>query len=130
MFRRKTGDGVLHMSSVILIAAYILFTVSGILLMKIGTGKGLALSLAHGNFKLEFNVILLCGILCYVISFILYIFLISKYNLSYIVPLTTSIVYILIFIVSLSVFKEAVTVTNIIGFLLVIAGVVFLNIKR
>lgn len=118
------------MSSFILIAIYIIFTVSGITLMKIGTGRAFEFSLSAGNFKLVFNYMLLCGILCYLISFILYIFLISKYNLNFIVPLTTGIVYILIFGLSLTLFKEPVSVTGAVGFFLVIAGVVFLNIKK
>lgn len=130
MILRKIKDGVLHMSSVILIAIYIMFTVSGITLMKVGTGKAFEVSLTGGNFKIVFNYILLCGILCYLLSFILYIFLISKYNLNYIVPLTTGLVYILIFVLSLTLFKEPVSVTSVIGFFLVIAGVVFLNIKK
>lgn len=130
MINGKIKNGVISMSSAVLIAIYILFTVSGITLMKIGTGKAFEFSLAGGNFKIVFNYILLCGILCYLISFLLYIFLISKYNLSYIVPLTTGLVYVLIFALSLTLFREPVSITGVIGFFLVISGVVFLNIKK
>ena len=55
--------------------------------------------------------------------------LVSKFDLSYIVPITQGIVYVLIFLSSIGVFKEQVKLNGIIGTVLVILGIVLINIK-
>jgi drug/metabolite transporter (DMT)-like permease len=69
------------------------------------------------------------GILLYGISFILYLYLISKFQLGYIIPLTSAFVYIFIFVASFLIFNEAFTITKIIGICLIVAGLTFLNLK-
>jgi multidrug transporter EmrE-like cation transporter len=70
------------------------------------------------------------GIALYGTSFLLYTFLISKYDLGYIIPLTTAFVYVLIFFASFFIFKELFTVFKITGIFLILMGIVLLNLKK
>ena len=56
--------------------------------------------------------------------------LVSKFDLSYIVPITQGIIYILIFISSIAIFKEKITIQAFIGTVMVILGIILLNIKK
>jgi drug/metabolite transporter (DMT)-like permease len=111
----------------LLIAIYIAATVGGLVLLKLGTGVGSPISLADGRLVLNISALALLGIIVYGVSFLLYIVLISKFNLSYIVPLTTGIVYVLIFVTSYFIFKESFTPLKIIAVIMIMGGVVLLN---
>ena len=57
-------------------------------------------------------------------------YLISKFDLGYIIPLTTALVYVLIFFASFVIFKEAFTALKIVGIVLIVIGVLLLNLKK
>lgn len=108
----------------ILTLVYIVFTTSGIYLMKLG-GDSLSLSLKGGiDFKMGF--ITFFGFLCYLISFILWQKLLVTFDLSYIVPITTGICQILIMLLGVFVFKENINFLGILGAIFVIIGIVLL----
>jgi small multidrug resistance pump len=119
----------LKMFNIILISVYLLLTVSGLVLFKLGASGNASFGFINGTFMLKFNLIMLAGLLCYTLSFIMYMVLISKFNLSYIIPLTTGIVYVLIFAASILIFNEHISVTSIFGAIFVLTGVILLNIK-
>lgn len=112
----------------LLIAAYVLSTVSGLVLLKLGTTGSSLFLVIGGKISVTVGILTVLGILFYGISFLLYILLISKFNLSYIIPLTTAFVYILVFIASYYIFKEGFTPLKIIAIAMIIGGVVLLNI--
>jgi small multidrug resistance pump len=108
---------------------YLLLTVSGLVLFKLGANSGIAANINNGFFYLKINVISIIGILCYGCSFIVYLTLVSKMNLSYIFPVATGIIYILIFVASVYIFKESISIFKIIGSGLILCGVVLMNLK-
>lgn len=55
--------------------------------------------------------------------------LLATYDLSYIVPITTGIVQVIILILSYVIFKENINTINLIGISLVIIGIVLISIK-
>ena len=112
-----------------LITAYILTTSSALIVLKLGSSSGSLIQFTDN--KLAFNLTLysVLGIFLYGVSFLLYTYLISKYDLGYIIPLTTAFVYILIFTASAGIFKESFTTLKVIGIALILAGVVLLNTK-
>lgn len=114
----------------IILALYVLATSAGLIVLKLGTESGVPISYSDSRLHFNLNWQSLLGITLYAVSFLLYIYLISKNDLGYIIPLTTAFVYIVIFIASAFIFKEVFTVTKIIGILLIIVGLIFLNIKR
>jgi small multidrug resistance pump len=116
--------------SKIILALYILTTVSALVVVKLGTQSGLPISYAHSKVSFNINFYTILGIILYGLSFITYIYLISKNDLGYIIPLAAAFVYILIFIASAVIFKEVFTLTKTIGIALIIIGLIFLNIKH
>jgi len=113
----------------LIIALYVLTTASGLVLLKLGTNGASFVSLVDGRLSWNIGLLSVMGIFLYGISFLLYIYLISKFNLGFIIPLTTGLVYILIFIASFVVFKESFTATKIAAIVLIVTGVILLNLN-
>lgn len=109
---------------------YILFSVGGLILFKLGSNKSLSFTLTNGNFGLNFNGLVLVGMLCYIISFFIYLFLVSKFDLSYISPITMGLVQVVTIIGALVVFREKITPVQMIGIVTIIAGIVMVNIRK
>jgi len=116
--------------SIILIAAYVLSTSFGLILLKLGSVTGPLISFVGHVIKFNFNPYSIAGIFLYGLSFVLYTYLISKFDLGYIIPITTALVYILIFIASFIIFKEAFTLIKIVAISLIIFGVILLNLNK
>ena len=111
----------------ILTAIYIVITTGGLVCLKIG-GNSLGLSLKNGiSFKLGYITCL--GFILYIGSFLMWQKLLATYDLSYIVPITTGIVQVIILILSYVIFKENINTINLIGISLVIIGIVLISIK-
>ena len=112
----------------LLTCIYIALTTGGLFCLKAG-GDSLALSFKDGiSFKIGFITTL--GFLLYIFSFLLWQKLLSTYDLSYIVPLTTGITQIIILLIGYFAFKETVSITNVIGIIMVIIGVILISIKK
>ena len=113
----------------IILALYVASTSLGLIVLKLGTTDGLPISFVQNKLHFNLNFYAVTGIFLYGLSFLLYLYLISKNDLGYIIPLTTALVYIVIFIASAVVFKEVFTVTKVIGITLIVIGLMALNIK-
>lgn len=114
----------------ILLLTYVLSTSGGLVALKLGSASGALVELVDGRIVFHLNFVSLLGVFLYAMSFILYIYLIAKNDLGYIIPLTTALVYILIFFASFIIFKENFTIQKILAIILIIAGLILLNIKR
>ena len=112
----------------ILTAIYVLFTTGGLVCLKLG-GNSLGLSLKNGlNFKIGY--ITLLGFILYIGSFLMWQKLLATYDLSYIVPITTGIVQVVVLLASYFIFRESISLTNFIGIVFVIVGVILISIKN
>jgi drug/metabolite transporter (DMT)-like permease len=116
--------------STILLFVYAIVTSLGLIFVKLGTTDGLPIKFVDNKLDFNLNAYTVGGILLYGFSFVLYMYLISKNDLGYIIPITTALVYILIFVGSYVIFHEAFTVVKVIGIALIIAGLVFLNLQK
>jgi len=116
--------------SKIIISLYVLATSLALIVLKLGTKLGAPIHYLDNRVQFNINFYTVTGVALYGTSFLLYMYLISKYDLGYIIPLTTAFVYILIFTASFVIFKEAFTITKIVGIALIILGLVFLNLKK
>ena len=114
----------------LILIAYVLATSLGLIVLKLGTGGGSPVEFVAGKLVFNINALTVIGVLLYGISFVLYIFLISKFSLGYIIPLTTALVYIVIFVASFIVFKEPFTVLKIVAICLIVSGLILLNLKK
>lgn len=107
---------------------YVLTTAGGLILIKLGSASGAIVELVGGRIAFNLSLANTLGVLLYTISFVLYTFLIAKHNLGYIIPLTTGLVYVLIFIASFFIFKESFTLLKLLAITLIICGVALLNL--
>lgn len=115
--------------SKIIFVLYILATSLGLVFVKLGSSDGMPIKFIDGKLSFNLNFYIISGITLYIASFVMYIYLISRHDLGYIIPITTALVYVLIFIASYFIFRETFTVTKILGIVLIMGGVVLLNLK-
>jgi len=110
-------------------ALYVFLTVSGLILFKLGANSSQIKVIAKGILGLQISLTSIIGIACYGCSFIIYLLLVSKNALSFLVPVMTGIVYISVLIASVLILKERVTLFSVIGSLLILFGVILMVIK-
>jgi multidrug transporter EmrE-like cation transporter len=113
----------------LIISLYVITTSLALIFLKLGSSNGLPIILTDNKLSFNFSWYVISGVVLYGISFIIYLYLISSYDLGYIVPLLTALVYIIIFSASFIIFKESFTVLKITGIAFIIAGLILLNIK-
>lgn len=114
----------------IILILYVLTTSLALIFLKMGTNSGALISFSGGKLGFNFQVLSLLGIFLYGTSFLLYTYLIAKFDLGYIIPFATAFVYVAIFIASYFIFKEAFTAVKILGIGLILGGIVLLNIGK
>ena len=113
----------------IILLIYACMSVGGLTCFKLGSQQALSLEISKTTFSLQMGWLSILGMVLYVGSFLLYLGLVSKNQLGYIMPVTTAIVHILTFAVSLLVFKESYTLPQLLGFALIFIGVMLMNLK-
>lgn len=118
------------MMKYILILIYTVLGVSGMTMIKLGSQYHTSLNITKIFVGIELSWTSLCGVFLYGINFLLYIYLISKYELSYLFPMLTAMTYIGILAVSTFVFHESFSAIKIVGSLLVFVGVILLNVPN
>lgn len=118
------------MISKIIVGLYVLASSIALIVLKLGSKSGAPISFIEGKAHLNITPYTITGILLYGGSFLMYMYLISKYDLGYIIPLTTALIYVIIFTASFIIFHEAFTVVKVIGILLIVLGLAFLNLKK
>lgn len=111
-----------------IVALFILITSSALIVLKLGTKSGAPVFFSDGKIQFNVNPVVIGGVVLYGISFLLYVYLLSKYELGYIIPLTTAFVYLIIFAASYIIFNEVFTLLKVVGIVLILGGLVFLNI--
>lgn len=113
-----------------LIASYVVSTAAGLVLIKLGSSSRAIIDIVDGKLGFHPTTLNVLGLILYGVSFVLYTYLVSKNDLGFIIPLTTAIVYILIFVASAIVFHESFTVLKMIGVALIFVGVTLLNMNK
>lgn len=113
-----------------LLIIYALTSTAGLVLLKIGSSTGALVSFINGRIHFNLEVAAISGVVLYALSFALYTYLIAKNDLAYIIPVSTALVYIGIFLASFIIFKEAFTALKIVGIFLILGGVILLNIGK
>ena len=116
------------MIKIILCVLYVFFSVTGLVLFKYASN--------HANNSVMVPVLgivlskySLIGLICYGISFVLYISVISKFDLGYIIPIIGGVNNILIILASVILLNEVLTLNVIIGAVIVTVGIVVMNLK-
>lgn len=114
---------------ILLFALYVVLSSSGLILFKIGS---LNPNLHFHFFGLTLNISVksIIGILCYGASFLLWMIIISKTNLTIAMPLSIALVNTLVIIGSCLFLKEKITLIQGIGIFIVIFGVSIMSWGR
>lgn len=108
--------------------AYIFFTISGLILMKLG-GNHMNIAFKEGIFNINLGIKIIIAFIMYAISFLLWTNIIANNDLGYIVPVTSAIINIITLIVGIYIFSENISMYKIIGMILATLGVLLMNIK-
>lgn len=118
------------MKDLILFITYFLFTCSGLVLIKFGSiAKNIA-ALKIPIVDISLTPFSLLGLACYGISFLLYVVLVSRHDLSFLNPFTVGITSVLIFTSAAIFFHESITVSKVVGLIVILIGVVILNLNK
>lgn len=126
MFNKLLGR--IEIMKIIFIFVYLVLTVAGLILMKMGGNTG---SFAVQNREISFGIDLISalGFVCYICSFLLFTKIIGMFDLSYIYPIITGIVQIMSLVLSSLVLGEKISWQIIVGAVIVIVGILVMNIK-
>lgn len=112
---------------VILCGIYVMFSVSGLVLIKMGSNtiseKGITIPIIGINL----TALTIFGIMCYGISFCLYLGVVSNFDIGFIIPLLGGIVNVLILLASIFILREGLGLKSIIGALIIVVGIMVMN---
>lgn len=111
----------------------ILSNVAANISLKIGATrlKGLSWQQPLGSFwKIITDIPLVAGAFLFVFSFVCYLYLLSRVNLSTIYPITTSLSLVLVTLVSMFYLHESLRWLQIVGIVLIVLGVWFVFNNR
>jgi hypothetical protein len=114
----------------LILGIYIVTTSAALIILKLGSGSGAPLSIVENKLHLNINALTVAGVILYGMSFLTYIYLISTYELGYIIPVAAAFVYVIIFIASYTIFKETFTTFKIAGIVFIIFGLILINLKK
>lgn len=112
----------------ILLLVYSIFGSLGMTLIKKG-GCESTISRVDENISINLNYRLSIGIILYIVSFLLWIFILQLFPIVYISPIAYGINFIFIAFFASFVLKEKVRVMELIGVASIIIGVILVSIK-
>ena len=106
----------------LLFVVYVLCSSSGLILFKLGsTGAGFTI------FRFNLTIKSVCGILCYGFSFLLWLYIVSRANLTIAMPLSVAFVNTLVVVESCIFLNEKITLVQGIGIFTVLLGVMIMT---
>ena len=127
MLRQKEKTN--SMLLVVLFAVYALLSAGGLVLFKLG-GRDAALELGRTGFSVSLSWKMLLGIFCYLCSFLLWLVIVSRTQLTFAMPLSVGLVNILVFLGSARFLGEQISPTKILGLAVIVLGLFLISIPR
>ena len=109
---------------------YVCLSATALTLIKLGLGKDSTLLLDKGGFNLNLSWMLVGGALMYVVSFCLSMVVMKGMDLSLFYPLSAGLIYVVVCLLSFLVLKEKITTTQLIGMVVILAGIIIMNIGK
>lgn len=106
---------------------FFLFTCAGMVFIKLGGESTRQSFLTLPVLDMRISLVSLLGFFLYGLSFVLYSSLLTKYDLSFLNPVTIGITSILIFACAVVFFQENITATKLVSLALILTGVLLLN---
>ena len=118
-----------RMKLVIMFTCYVLLASSGLILFKLGSANS-NLTLNLFGLSINYSIKMILGLVCYGCSFILWMLIVSKMNLTIAMPLSVALVNTLVLVGSCVFLKEKITLLQGIGIFIIIFGVSLISIKK
>ena len=115
--------------TILFFCMYFIFSVGGLTLYKLGAGNE-PISWVQSLSGLKISWVSVGGLVCYAISFLIYMHLLSKLDVSLVYPIATGICAILILIVSAFVLHETVHPLNWLGVGVILIGIFLVSYGR
>ena len=112
----------------IILIIYVLFSASGVIFFRLGSEKEFSLAVSAASFSLKVSWFSVIGLVCYLCGFLLFMWLISKYQVSYLVPVTGGMYYIVILGASMLFLHERLSTVQLIGVVTIIVGIMLMNV--
>ena len=112
--------------TIMICLAYIAVALSGMTLIKAGYNSAPLLNVPFIGAGISLKT--LCGILLYGISFLIFVFFVSRLKVSIIIPIVSGLHCALTVVVGMLVFHEQVSRGQIIGIAFIVAGTVMIGI--
>lgn len=112
---------------IFILTMYVILSSSALIIIKLGA-QAERKSFSFLGFNLNFWLI--SGIIMYGISFLIYLYLISKYDLGFIIPLLAAFVYIFVFFGAFFVLHEQFTLLKVAAIVLILTGVILLGVSN
>ena len=109
---------------------YVCLSATGLTLIKLGLGRNSTLLLNKGGFDLTLSWTLVLGACLYVCSFLLSMVVMKGMNLNLFYPLSAGLIYIAVCVASFLVLKEKISVQQLIGMVVILAGIVIMNLGK
>lgn len=114
---------------IILFIIYFIFSVGGLTLFKVGT-QSVPIAWIEHLFGLKLSLVSIAGLVCYGVSFLTYLALVNRSELSWVYPIATGVSCILVLLVSSVALREEVHPLNWIGAAIIILGIILANYGR
>lgn len=119
----------MNMSIVFFVILYLIANTTGLYFLKTSV-TGVPLDSIVSYMKLLTNYKFIIGFLLYAMSFLVWIVLLSKKDLSYIFPIVIGLSYVCIIIMAILVLKEDFTLSKAVGATLIGLGIVTLFLQK
>ncbi len=116
--------------SILMMLIYVICSALGLILLKMGLSNKAIISYVSSCIEMRIPMLLLIGALLYIFSFLLNMLVISRFNLNFIYPISSGLIYILISILSVLLLKESINNIQIIGMGAILVGIIIMNIGK
>ena len=107
------------------IGIYVILSVSGLTLFKLGSKEGFLFNASF--FSLNIHWFSIVGLVLYILSFLVYMGLIAKSNLSQLIPIATGLVYLATLVSAAYILKENIQGIQVLGCIVILIGVILMN---
>ena len=112
----------------IIFVIYVAMSATGLLLIKMGT-ENTSLVLRDGLLGAQLSYRLLLGLVFYICSFIMSIYIMSQMKLSLFYPLSAGTVLVASCVFSYFILREHISVIQMVGIALILLGIICINIR-
>lgn len=112
----------------IIFILYIICSALGMVLIKLG-GQNTQIRLSHLGLQFQFSWLFFLGAFLYILSFLLWMYILQRFSLTYISPLAYGIMFVVMAILSYFILNETMSGLQILGLILILGGVLISSIS-